>query len=51
VGFVHVTESKAELMNLGVPFVALEGRRGGSPLAVSILHALCTVAAGRTGGG
>lgn len=49
VGFVHVTESKAELMSLGVPFVALEGRRGGSPLAVSILHALCTVAAGRTG--
>jgi precorrin-8X/cobalt-precorrin-8 methylmutase len=47
VGFVHVTESKQELMNLGVPFVALEGRRGGSPLAVSIVHALCTVAAGR----
>jgi precorrin-8X/cobalt-precorrin-8 methylmutase len=47
VGFVHVTESKSELMNLDVPFVALEGRRGGSPLAVSILHALCTVAAGR----
>jgi precorrin-8X/cobalt-precorrin-8 methylmutase len=50
VGFVHVIESKAELMNLGVPFVALEGRRGGSPLAVSILHALCTITAGRTVG-
>jgi precorrin-8X/cobalt-precorrin-8 methylmutase len=44
VGFVHVTESKEELMSLGVPYVALEGRRGGSPLAVSVLHALCSVA-------
>jgi precorrin-8X/cobalt-precorrin-8 methylmutase len=44
VGFVHVTESKQELMSLGVPYVALEGRRGGSPLAVSALHALCTIA-------
>jgi len=47
VGFVHVTESKQELMNLDVPYLSLEGRRGGSPLAVSILHALCTIAAKR----
>ncbi len=47
VGFVHVTESKHELMGLGVPYVAVEGRRGGSPMAVSIVHALCTVAARR----
>lgn len=40
VGFVHVVESKQELMNLGVPFVAIAGRRGGSPLAVATLHAL-----------
>lgn len=46
VGFVHVIESKQELASLGVPFVALEGRRGGSPLAVSVLHALCSVATG-----
>jgi precorrin-8X/cobalt-precorrin-8 methylmutase len=49
VGFVHVTESKQELMGLDVPYIALEGRRGGSPVAVSILHALCTLAAGRSG--
>ncbi len=45
VGFVHVTESKDEFMSLGVPYVAIEGRRGGSPLAVSALHALCALAA------
>jgi precorrin-8X/cobalt-precorrin-8 methylmutase len=45
VGFVHVVESKAELMSLGVPFIATAGRRGGSPLAVSVVHALCTLAA------
>lgn len=44
VGFVHVIESKQELASLGVPFIALEGRRGGSPLAVSVVHALCSVA-------
>jgi len=45
VGFVHVVESKEELMSLNVPFIAIAGRRGGSPLAVSALHALCSVAA------
>lgn len=44
VGFVHVEESKEELMSLGVPFIALAGRRGGSPLAVSVVHALCSIA-------
>ncbi|MBI4962777.1 MAG: precorrin-8X methylmutase [Desulfomonile tiedjei] len=44
VGFVHVVESKEELMSLDVPFIAIAGRRGGSPLAVSTLHALCSVA-------
>lgn len=51
VGFVHVIESKEELMSLDVPFIALPGRRGGSPLAVSVVHALCTIAAGRRDGG
>ena len=50
VGFVHVIESKEELMSLDVPFIALPGRRGGSPLAVSVVHALCTIAAGRMDG-
>jgi len=44
VGFVHVIESKEELMSLDVPFVAVAGRRGGSALAVSALHALCSLA-------
>jgi len=50
VGFVHVVESKEELMSLGVPYIATVGRRGGSPLAVSVLHALCGLA-GETGEG
>jgi precorrin isomerase len=49
VGFVHVVESKQELMSLGVPFIAIEGRRGGSTLAVSVVHALCTLAAKSSG--
>jgi len=44
VGFVHVVESKRELMSLEVPYIALDGRRGGSPLAVSVVHALCSLA-------
>jgi precorrin-8X/cobalt-precorrin-8 methylmutase len=44
VGFVHVVESKAELGGLGVPHVSVDGRRGGSALAVSALHALCSIA-------
>jgi precorrin-8X/cobalt-precorrin-8 methylmutase len=44
VGFVHVIESKEELMSLGVPYIAVNGRRGGSPLAVSVIHALCSIA-------
>jgi len=49
VGFVHVVESKQELMSLPVPFVALAGRRGGSPLAVSVLHALAALACSEPG--
>ncbi|MCX6966842.1 MAG: precorrin-8X methylmutase [Verrucomicrobia bacterium] len=44
VGFVHVVESKEELAALGVPFIGIEGRRGGSTLAVATLHAVCTLA-------
>lgn len=44
VGFVHVEESKQELMRLPVPSIVMTGRRGGSPLAVCVVHALCTVA-------
>lgn len=47
VGFVHVIESKEELMSTSVPFITLAGRRGGSPLAVSVIHALCVLAGAR----
>ncbi|MBM4313928.1 MAG: precorrin-8X methylmutase [Deltaproteobacteria bacterium] len=50
VGFVHVVESKEELMSLGVPYIMTVGRRGGSPLAVSVIHALCGLAAEAAGG-
>ena len=44
VGFVHVEESKNELLSLPVPSIVVTGRRGGSNLAVSVVHALCTIA-------
>ncbi len=44
VGFIHVLESKQELLRTKLPCVVLQGRRGGSPLAVACLHAMCTVA-------
>jgi precorrin isomerase len=31
-------------MSLPVPWIAVAGRRGGSTLAVSVIHALCTLA-------
>ncbi|MGC4067757.1 MAG: precorrin-8X methylmutase [Polyangiaceae bacterium] len=45
VGFVHVIESKEELMQLDVPQIVIRGRRGGSPLAVATVHALAMLAA------
>lgn len=50
VGFVHVVESKEELAALNLPFIAIKGRRGGSPLAVATIHALCGLAVERRGG-
>jgi precorrin isomerase len=46
VGFVHVIESKEELMSLDVPWIAIPGRRGGSTLAIAALHALCMLPGG-----
>jgi len=51
VGFVHVVESKEELMGTGAPYIAIDGRRGGSPVAVSVIHSLCAIAADRVGAG
>jgi precorrin-8X/cobalt-precorrin-8 methylmutase len=42
VGFVGAAESKAELVDdpRGVPFIALQGRRGGSAMAAAAVNAL-----------
>lgn len=40
VGFVNVLESKALIRLCSVPQIVINGRRGGSPLAVATLHAL-----------
>ena len=50
VGFVHVIESKEEIMSLNIPYVAMKGRRGGSPIVVSVIHALCSLADSEPGG-
>ncbi|MCS7280188.1 MAG: precorrin-8X methylmutase [Desulfobacterota bacterium] len=42
VGFVHVNESKEEFLSLGIPHIMVAGKRGGSTLAISALHGLCT---------
>jgi precorrin isomerase len=40
VGFVNVVESKMMLDGTGLPFIRLNGRRGGSPLAVAAVHSV-----------
>lgn len=40
VGFVNVIESKELLTKCPVPYISLLGRRGGSALAVTTLHAI-----------
>jgi precorrin-8X/cobalt-precorrin-8 methylmutase len=40
VGFVSAAESKEAARELPVPFIVARGRKGGSPIAVAILHAL-----------
>jgi precorrin-8X/cobalt-precorrin-8 methylmutase len=44
VGFVSVIESKEALLKLKVPYITIEGRKGGSPAAASILNALLILA-------
>ncbi len=44
VGFVSAAESKEELLASAVPFVVARGRKGGSSIAVAILHALLYLA-------
>lgn len=40
VGFVSAVESKDALIASSLPFIAAQGRKGGSSIAVSIIHAL-----------
>lgn len=40
VGFVHVEESKEMISQCSVPQIVMEGRRGGSTLAVATLHGI-----------
>ena len=40
VGFVSAAESKDALSASAIPFIAARGRKGGSTIAVAILHAL-----------
>lgn len=48
VGLVAAAEAKAELMARSVPYIAIEGTRGGSPLAAAAANALLALAvAGR----
>jgi precorrin-8X/cobalt-precorrin-8 methylmutase len=46
VGFVDAAESKAALIASDLTFVAIEGTRGGSPLAAAAVNALLRVAEG-----
>jgi precorrin-8X/cobalt-precorrin-8 methylmutase len=45
VGFVSAAESKEAALDLEVPFIVARGRKGGSPIAVAIVHALLLLAA------
>lgn len=40
VGFVGAAESKEAFKSLGVPYITINGRKGGSTVAVSILHGI-----------
>ena len=40
VGFVNVVESKERLLAAKVPYITAVGRKGGSPVASTIVNAL-----------
>ena len=44
VGFVQAKESKAELMNRDIPYITIDGNRGGSATAVATVNALLKLA-------
>jgi precorrin-8X/cobalt-precorrin-8 methylmutase len=45
VGFVSAAESKEAALALPVPHIVVRGRKGGSPIAVAIIHALLMLSA------
>jgi precorrin-8X/cobalt-precorrin-8 methylmutase len=47
VGFVSAAESKEAALRLATPHIVAVGRKGGSPIAVAIIHALLLLSAGR----
>jgi precorrin-8X/cobalt-precorrin-8 methylmutase len=44
VGFVSAVESKDELAASSLPFITALGRKGGTPVAVSMMNALIRLA-------
>ncbi|MFQ6848875.1 MAG: precorrin-8X methylmutase, partial [Clostridium perfringens] len=40
VGFVGASESKEDLDELGIPYIRVKGRKGGSTVAAAIINAL-----------
>lgn len=48
VGFVNAAESKEAMLGLPVPAIVTRGRKGGSPIAVAIVHALLMLAEAKT---
>ncbi|MBC7130165.1 precorrin-8X methylmutase [Candidatus Bathyarchaeota archaeon] len=49
VGFMGAAESKEEIMQLNVPFIAVRGPKGGSPIAAAIFNALLAMAEHQAG--
>lgn len=47
VGFVSAAESKEGILSLDVPYIVSRGRKGGSAIAVAIIHALLLLSKGR----
>lgn len=45
VGFVSAAESKEIVLELSTPSIVARGRKGGSPIAVAIIHALLLLSA------
>jgi precorrin-8X/cobalt-precorrin-8 methylmutase len=49
VGFISAAESKDALVASGLPSIAARGRKGGSPVAVAVVHALLGLSASGQG--